>query len=231
MPVADKEPIRILERGSRRVLTYRGTIYSILDRESRYTRTYHDYFLPLPGLFHRSRVLVIGLGGGAIPSLLKDIYRDRIEVDVVDPDRSMIAAARDFLSVKRFNFRVIATDGLSYLKRCRKRYDVIIMDAFVRDRIPREFFSREFIDIANAALTDRGILGINYAPNYIFMFLYLHRLRKRFKTYRIRHIKFGNYIILCSKYFDNKQIRNAVRAQLGGEKDGRFVLRRYDGLR
>jgi spermidine synthase len=203
----------------------------VINKEGFYTGIYHDYFLPLPLLYPKSKVLVIGLGGGTIPFLIKRMYGERVSVDVVEPERRMIPAAKKFLKLKKLNFKVIVGDGFKYVKSVSSRYDIIVLDAFIDDKIPKQFLGHEFIETASRALRKDGVLAINYAPNYIFMYLYLYRLRRFFRTYRIRNMLFGNYILICSKTMDKKGIGDAIRASktLLGEK-GRFLIKAYSRL-
>jgi spermidine synthase len=222
--------LRIYQKGSLRTLEYNNTIHSMLDREKRYVNAYYDYFLPLPLLFQKAKVLVIGLGGGSIPFLLKEMYGERVSVDVVEFDRLMVEGAKKFLPSGRLPFKVTIADGLSHIKRTKKKYDIVILDAFINDRIPYPFTRAEFINDTSRALSANGILAINYAPDLIYLQLYLHRLRKQFKTYKIRHVLFGNYILICSKKLDSAQIKGVIRSKLKEDAANRHVLKKYSKL-
>ncbi len=219
---------KIIEKKGRRLLTASGIIYSALNGASNFSGTYHDYFLPLPLLFRKPHVLVIGLGAGTIPFLLSRMYGKRVRIDVAETDRECIRLAGKFLPKGRHGFRIIHGDGAKYVVGRSGSYDIIIQDAFVEWgalgslHIPSAFLHDGFISDAADALSDNGILAINYAPNALYLPIYLRRLRRHFRhVYRMRHIFLGSYIIVCSKSLDRKAMLRVVSSEFLSEGSGR----------
>lgn len=224
-----KYKITISQKGSMRFLKYNNTIHSILDEKRRYTNSYHDYFLPIPLLYKNPRILVVGLGGGTIPFRLSKMYGKNATIEVVESEREMIKAALHFLP-SRPNFKITVSDGFSYIRRVKGKYDLIILDAFVDDHIPEVFLTEKFISSAKRALADDGILAINYAPGFLYMYVYLHRLGRFFKTSRIRNILFGNYILICSKRFTRKEIKEKILHRMKPDSENAFLIRAFNSL-
>lgn len=226
---------RIIEKGKKRIFTVNGLRYSALDSGSYFSGSFHDYFMPLPLLYGRARVLVIGLGTGTIPYLLARAYGSRVSIDAVELDRECIRMTKKFLPKRRRGFKVIFGDGAEYVRKCRSKYDIIMQDAYMTDRppnpqhIPRAFLEDRFMAAARNALADDGILAINYAPSALYLPFYLRRLRRHFgHVYRIRHIFLGNYILICSKRYDKRRILQ--RMGNGGPTLNRKVRRAYGSM-
>ncbi len=216
----------ILENGGKKLFCVNGIIYSALDNRSYFTRTYHDYFLPMPLLYKKPRVLVIGLGTGTIPFRFSELYRD-IDMHVAETDGTCIKLAEKFLPCRKKAFRTIRRDGAEVVAGASGRYDIIIEDAYAigklgQPHIPSVFLTEGFIESAERALSGDGILAVNYAINFFYLPIYMHKLRKHFKhVYCIRHLTFGNYIIICSKSYDKRQISAVVSGYFsveGGER-------------
>jgi spermidine synthase len=103
------------------------------------------------------RVLIVGLGGGTIPGFLHKHYPETT-IDVVDIDPGVVEVAKKF-----FGFREDATmhahvaDGRRFIEECRDPYDIIFLDAFGSDNIPRQLTTREFLQAVRRALKPKGI--------------------------------------------------------------------------
>jgi spermidine synthase len=104
------------------------------------------------------RVLIVGLGGGTIPSFLRKHY-PKMTIDVVDIDPDVIDVARRFFGFREdATMRAHVADGRRFIEQCRNRYDVIFLDAFGSENIPYHLATREFLQAVRRALTPRGIV-------------------------------------------------------------------------
>lgn len=110
------------------------------------------------------RVLIIGLGGGSIPTALREIL-PQAQIDVVEIDPAVTRVARRY-----FNFRddaklkVIELDGRVYVKRAQRagtKYDVVMLDAFDHEYIPEHLLTREFLTEVKSLLSPQGVLVAN----------------------------------------------------------------------
>jgi spermidine synthase len=78
------------------------------------------------------RVLIVGLGGGAMVHFLQH-YDPELTVDVVEIDPAVVAIAGKYFGVRGGGkIDVIMADGRKYLETTDKRYDVIYLDAFLK---------------------------------------------------------------------------------------------------
>lgn len=103
------------------------------------------------------RVLIVGLGGGTLPTLFHKHY-PRTIIDVVEIDPDVVAVAK-----KYFGFREDAAmhayvdDGRRFIEKCRVPYDIIFLDAFGSENVPYDLATREFLLAVRRALTPNGV--------------------------------------------------------------------------
>ncbi|AKQ63744.1 Spermidine synthase [Myxococcus hansupus] len=108
-------------------------------------------FVPEP-----SRILVVGLGGGAIPTFLHAV-RPQAHIDAVEIQPQVLDVARRF-----FGFHEDATlhahlmDGRRFIETPGPAYDLIILDAFGARCIPPALASPAFFQATLARLTPDG---------------------------------------------------------------------------
>ena len=109
-------------------------------------------------------VLIIGLGGGTIPRILRQLLPDT-RIDVVEIDPAVVrVAGRYFGFTASDKTRVIESDGRVYVKRALRgtqRYDLIMLDAFDHEYIPEHLLTQEFLAEVKALLTPNGVLTAN----------------------------------------------------------------------
>lgn len=78
------------------------------------------------------RVLIVGLGGGAMVHFLKHHDPD-LGIDVVEIDPVVVKiAAKYFAVTSEGKVKIILQDAARYLTTTQERYDVIYMDAFLK---------------------------------------------------------------------------------------------------
>ncbi len=112
------------------------------------------------------RVLVVGLGGGTIPSFLHKHY-PRTRIDAVEIDPVVVDVAQRFFGVREDeNLRLHVDDGRKFIERCREPYDIIFLDAFGADSIPYDLATREFLLAVRKALTPEGVVVGNVWSSY-----------------------------------------------------------------
>ena len=223
----------ISKKGPRRFLKVNGVIYSESNEESLYLGSYHDYFLPLPLMYRKPRILMLGLGAGTIPFQLSALYADKVSIDVVEVNKDYVKLTKKFLPPNGIDFNIIIGDGAAFVERKKDKYDIIIQDVYDRGvHIPEQFLDGRFIAAAYDALKDDGILAINFAPDVFYLPVYLHKLRKSFRhVYRMSHIRFANYIILCSKKLDKRQMAKLVESRMQINDENKFLLKAYRSMR
>jgi len=110
------------------------------------------------------RILMIGLGGGVVPSVLQQLLPDA-EIDVVEIDPAVVRVAGT-----HFNFRpgprtrVHAEDGRVFVKRqlaAGQKYDLVMLDAYDGEYIPEHLLTVEFLREVGGLLTPGGAIAAN----------------------------------------------------------------------
>ncbi len=149
---------------SRRDQTARQTCQSLNDPDQfvfTYTRMMMGALYLNP---HPRKILIIGLGGGVLPTALVKMFPDT-RIDVVEIDPAVVKIARQFFG---FNpdqrIQVFEEDGRVFVKRAGKsgrQYDLIMLDAFDHDYIPEHLLTQEFLFEVKALLAADGVLAAN----------------------------------------------------------------------
>lgn len=162
--------IYVIEVGGRRELWFRGDgsffLQSRVDIEERRTLALvYSKMLMASLLFHPSprRILMIGLGGGAVTNGLHQWYPEA-HIDVVDVDRKVIEVCKKYFFLKETDrYRVHETDGRLFVqnRKGKEPYDLIYLDAFKSGSIPYHLKTRQFYEELRAVLQPEGMVGSN----------------------------------------------------------------------
>jgi len=107
-------------------------------------------------------VLCIGLGVGIVPM---EFARQGARVDVAEINPAVPPLAVQFFDLDLKKMRLIIDDGRHFLNRCRKEYDVIVLDAFLGDSSPSHLMTREAFASMAGRLRPGGSLVINVFSN------------------------------------------------------------------
>ena len=118
----------------------------------------------LPGLVLAEgpeSILMLGLGGGAIPRMLANI-NSQFFIDIVEIDPEMAAVAEKYFHFKTTDrIRLFINDAFQFLKKSKKTYDIIIMDAYIGNNLPKSLSSLDFFKEADKHLSNKGVLIAN----------------------------------------------------------------------
>ena len=107
------------------------------------------------------RVLVVGLGGGTVPGYFHSQFPEMV-VDVVEIDRDVLDVAKTYCGfTEDARMQVFVEDGRDFIESCSERYDIIVLDSFDAETIPRHLLTLEFLNAVRLALTPKGIVVAN----------------------------------------------------------------------
>lgn len=102
--------------------------------------------------------LVIGLGGGTIPSFLRKRFPS-MRIDAVDIDPVVVEVAKSHFGFREDDLmRAHVEDGRRFVETAAQRYDLIFLDGFGTDTVPFHLTTREFLDGVRRILTPRGVV-------------------------------------------------------------------------
>src|SRR5436309_3245366 len=92
------------------------------------------YLNPAP-----QRILILGLGGGTLPSAFQRLF-PAAAIDAVEIDPAVVRVARKYFGFEEApKTRVFEEDGRVFVKRMQRtnaQYDLIVLDAFDHQYIP-----------------------------------------------------------------------------------------------
>lgn len=160
--------IKVVDRGRLRTLHFDNTNQSqiSLDDPLQGHFEYTEYF-HMPWLWNKEikTVLMIGLGGGSIQRAYQ-AYWPQATTETIELDPKVVETAKTYFHFKETErMKVIRGDGRLYLRRTKKKFDLIILDAYTANRyssfIPHALVTKEFLSLVHSHLTDQGILAYN----------------------------------------------------------------------
>jgi spermidine synthase len=114
------------------------------------------------------RVLIVGLGGGAMVRFLTH-HEPRVEIDAVEIDPVVVRLADEYFGVRSGgNVRVHTADAVAFVESTANRYDLILMDAFLRPSsetdttgVPTRLKTLEFLGRLKRTLAPGGVVAFN----------------------------------------------------------------------
>ncbi len=168
--------IRVRRAGDVRVLTFlrddgRELVQSRIDvtkpetLASPYARSMFASHLYQP---EPRRVLVVGLGGGAMVRFLTHHLPD-VRVDAVEIDPVVVRLADRYFGVRSGGpVRIVTGDAVAFIESTSERYDVIFTDAFLRPSsdtddtgVPTRLKTVAFLGRVKQALAPGGVVAFN----------------------------------------------------------------------
>ncbi len=107
------------------------------------------------------KVLMLGLGGGSIPTYLGRFMPD-VAIDTVEIDRRVIEVAKQYFGLRATErVRYLDGDGRVFLNRNKGLYDLILLDAYRGGFVPFHLLTKEFYTLVKQRLTPGGAVASN----------------------------------------------------------------------
>lgn len=145
-------------------------------------------------------VLCIGMGVGIVPM---DFARDGAKVDVVEINPDVVPLAERFFNFDSTKLSLHLQDGRYFVNRSRKKYDALILDAFLGDSCPSHLMTREAFASMRNTLKPDGVLVINtfadpdLQQDFFSASLY-KTLTNTFTSVKLHHGRQGNTLFVAS---------------------------------
>jgi spermidine synthase len=110
-------------------------------------------------------ILLIGEGGGSIPKALQKDFPG-VRLDIVELDQEVHDAAMKYFRFKPAkNTTINIIDGRMFVKKTKKKYDIVMLDAFRGGYIPFHMLTSEFLGQVKNVLKPGGIVVSNTFDN------------------------------------------------------------------
>lgn len=145
-------------------------------RSDGHSLSFYTYALEGLAYAYRPRIgsaLVLGLGAGVVPRRLAG---RGVAVEAVEIDPASLAAARRFFDFDTGRVRVHLEDARTYLRRCSRHYDVVIVDLFYGDGTPEYLITRNFFRDLRRCLAPDGVALFNTFADLDMPHAYAHFL-------------------------------------------------------
>lgn len=159
--------------------------------------------------------LFLGLGVGSMPRYFSRFY-PKASVDIAEIDPDVPPLARDYFFFRESpNMKLAVNDGRIFVKRTKKQYDMIFLDAYQNDSIPFHLTTIEFLREVKAKLNPGGVVVANILSkeNNKFFEAMIATYRKAFSHVYIFKWKFSdNYIFIAAQsvlFKDKKPLSGA----------------------
>lgn len=154
------------------------------------------------------RILIVGLGGGTLPTALTELYPEAA-LTVVEIDPAVVEVAQAYFDyIPTENTELVVQDARVFTKRKALQlrdadvsvegYDLVMLDAFNGDYIPEHLLTREYLQETRSIMAPDGVLAAN---TFAISQLYDHEsttyinVFKKFLNYRLPQT--GNRVILA----------------------------------
>lgn len=144
--------------------------------------------------------LCIGLGVGIAPMKLAE---DGAQVDAVEINPGVVEVGRRFFDLDPTKMNLTIGDGRYFLIATPKKYDAVLLDAFLGDSSPSHLMTREAFGAIRNVLNPNGVLVINSFGDFqpgksYFMGSLFKTLTDVFATVRIHANGNGNVFFVAS---------------------------------
>jgi spermidine synthase len=155
----NKELHVVLSKGRYQLCTP-NAIYSY---EDKYTN-FRDSFAAIKlDELQIENVLILGFGLGSIPYILEKKEGKTYNYIGVEIDDAIIYLAAKYGTPDlQSNIEIIQADAWQYVMQCYTKYDMICVDIFLGVHIPDVFLKRDFLEVLNEIISDKGVILFNH---------------------------------------------------------------------
>jgi spermidine synthase len=163
--------VKVYDRLDYRCMAFAGHNYLMVQtcmhkkRDLRFRANYLRMMFSLSALINSAprRVLVLGLGGAALPRLFEAHFPGVI-VDSVEIDPGVLEIARYYFRYRNSaQMKVYIADARQFVREIsdKRTYDLIFVDCFDAHYIPPHLLNMTFFREVSALLSERGIIATN----------------------------------------------------------------------
>ncbi len=203
---------------------YTETVVNLADPDDlplRYTRNM-TAALAYPAKLER--VLMLGLGGGAISTYLGRHMKD-VAIDTVEIDPGVIKAAKQYFGlIETARLRYLDGDGRVFLNRNKQTYDLVLVDAYHGGYVPFHLLTKEFYELVKMRLAPGGAAAFNVHDGTKLYGATLATLRSVFGRVDLYPTGQGEVIAVVAASLTDEQTLARRADELHGRHQFRFPL-------
>jgi spermidine synthase len=137
-----------------------------LDNNKELLFDYNERFMELIRGLKPKRILLVGGGAFTLPKAINEEF-PYIVLDVVELDPELYKISKTYFDFQpNNNTNIYIQDGNEYLESTKQLYDLIIVDVFCINKIPKTFQSKHFIKNLKKSLRKDGLVAMNVIASY-----------------------------------------------------------------
>ncbi len=102
--------------------------------------------------------LVLGLGAGIVP---RDLKGRGLDVTIVDINPDAVKAATEHFGFKPEAFDMRLQDARTFVRKCKRSFDVVVVDLYQGDSTPDYLLTAEFFSDVRRCIRDGGAVVMN----------------------------------------------------------------------
>lgn len=141
----------------KKVLDSRNTSYSYGNLQKVWDKILQK--IPMTGL---ERTLILGMGGGSSIALLRNKYNHSGKIVAIELDPVIIEIADTEFGIRTGrDLHIECMDAAVYAQRKTRKFDLILIDLFIDDKVPEKFLLREFWKAIAGKTSEKGKIIFN----------------------------------------------------------------------
>jgi len=110
------------------------------------------------------KVLILGLGGGGIAKIVRKNW-PQAKIVGVDVDPIIVGLGKKYLGLDKLGVEIIIQDAFVFLTSHQSpitnHYDLVCIDMYVGDQVPKKFETDAFLKLVLEILTSEGVAVFN----------------------------------------------------------------------
>lgn len=152
--------IKVVDKGALRCLLVDGSSQTFINKQTNLPAAKYPYYQTLSVFLcpQATNALLIGLGGGMIPTLFK---RYDINMEIIEIDPKIEKVAKTFFGFRENEkTKVYIEDGRYFIRNVNKKYNIIILDVFSSYSVVPHLLTKEFFKETDRIIAEHGILSL-----------------------------------------------------------------------
>lgn len=107
-------------------------------------------------------VLLLGLGGGSLIGSLRTKFNFEKEITAVELDAEIIKIAKTEFLIDTDNcLKIVNNDAFNFVENAKEVYDLIVIDLFIDQKVPQQFYSEPFCNHIYNRMSLKGQMVFN----------------------------------------------------------------------
>lgn len=150
-------------------------------------------------------VLVLGLGGGSVVQSLRDKFGYKHFIHAIELDEKIIKIAKNEFGIKPSkNLCIENRDALEFVNTCNRKYNLVIVDVFIDNCVPEQFYAIDFCENIGELLSEYGnvLFNLGFGPNGVEgrnTVLNFFKAKENFHVNLLRKVMGTNDLLLVKK--------------------------------